>query len=397
MIKSKNKTVLLHLSLIPKIGPAATLQIIRKLFKIFYKSHPHPEIAYPQFNLEKLYDYKTNNFKTEFNVSENIAILLTKGLADKTKLNKEIELIKKYEIDILSFLDSDYPEQLKQIHHPPLVIYCKGSKLSNNSKRLAIVGSRKADNYAYDVINSIIPDLVYNKWEIISGGAIGVDSIAHQATLKHNGKTIVIFGSGLLHSYPKCNKNLFRQIVHNNGTLISPFSLNTPPAKGNFPARNRVIAGLSSGCIVVQAAKKSGALITAQFALDQGKQVFAVPGLIDNQLSQGCHNLIKDGAKLVANSQDILEEFGETTNTDPVCLPHVKLATETENKVKVKIKQKTKTKPNSFIKLLEQPVSIDELQSKTNLASSELQNKLFALQLEGKIKQNFAGLWEQIN
>lgn len=372
MLESKNTKVLLHLSLIPNIGPASVLKLIHVFYEKFRQTHTHPQITKPTFDLEELYEYEANNFVHKFGVSKRIAHLLSNGLKDKKSLEQELNLIKKYNIIILSFLDQNYPESLKQIYHPPLVIYCKGAPLGSNSKRIAIVGSRKADTYAKVCIEKIVPDLVQNNWAIVSGGAAGVDSMAHSQTLKNNGKTIVVFGSGLMCPYPAANKELFRSIVKNGGTLVSPFSLQTPPSKGNFPARNRIIAGLSEGCIVVQAAEKSGALITSQFALDQGKQVFALPGLIDHELSAGCHKLLQQGAKLITNSNDIFEEFGE----------------------EVKPTQK-KESTHPIIKYLEKPMSIDELSNKTKLSLADLQNQLFTLQLEGKVKQNFAGLWEK--
>jgi DNA processing protein len=232
-----------------------------------------------------------------------------------------------------------------------------------------------------------VPRLVEQDWEIISGGAAGVDCMAHKETLDCGGKTIAVFGSGLLHAYPTENKSLFRSIVQNNGILVSPFPLNAQPSKWNFPARNRIISGLSQGCLVVQAAKKSGALITAQFGLDQGKQIFALPGLIDNELSAGCHKLIQQGAKLVTDVCDILEEFGEK-----IVIKEPPYAKATGGKEKPADKKPT----DPILKHITTPISIDELSNKTSLDLSELQNKLFMLQIEGKIRQNIVGLWESI-
>ena len=401
---NKNTTILLHLSLIKNIGPGSVLKIIHVLYKNFYETSENPELAKPTFDLSQFYKFTANDFQTRFELTPRIANLLVVGLADGKLLEQELSLIKKYKIDLLSFLDNSYPDLLKQIHHPPLIIYCKGAPLGEN-KKLGIVGSRKADSYAKQNIKTIVPDLVTHDWEIVSGGALGVDSMAHRATLDAGGKTIVVFGSGLMQPYPSENKELFRSVVRNGGTLVSCFPLNSTPHKGNFPARNRIIAGLSQGCIIVQAAQRSGALITAQFALDQGRQVFALPGKIDNELSAGCHKIIQQGAKLVTGVEDILEEFGEEVHTARPAVP-ADLSSEALAKgealregrecfVKQNVSRDTSTHP--LIKLLEEPCSLDEIASKTKQSLEDLQNELFQLQLEGKIKQNFAGLWEKIS
>lgn len=326
--------------------------------------------------LDQLYAYQTRDVVHYFELSPRIAQIIVDGLKDKELLEKELNLIEKYNVTLLDFLDEDYPEALMHIYHPPLVLYCKGEALCEG-KNIAIVGSRKADRYAQQCIDKLVPPLVQNNWTIISGGATGVDTMAHKKTIEAGGKTIVIFGTGLMHPYPVANKELFRSIVRTGGTLVSPFPMQTPPSKGNFPARNRIISGLSQGCIVVQAAHKSGALITSQFALDQGKPVFAIPGSITNELSLGCHKIIQQGAKLVNNIDDVLEEYGLN--------PSIK---ESHNQ--------TTIISDPLLAHLEQPTSLDELYSKTGIDMLDLQNKLFTLQLEGKVRLNFAGLWELV-
>ncbi len=179
-------------------------------------------------------------------MQQRTAQALFDGLQDKISLEKELNLIEKYQIELLTFLDEEYPQNLKEIYSPTIILYCKGAKLVGD-KNIAVVGARKADNYAKQVIDKLVPALVEKKYTIISGGALGADSMAHQATLDAKGKTVAVIGSGLLNFYPHSNKNLFREIVKNGGTLVSPFPLLAPPEKGNFPARNRVIAGLGFG------------------------------------------------------------------------------------------------------------------------------------------------------
>jgi len=347
----------LHLSLIPGVGPATGLKILKSKHS------------------KELYSLHKSDFVHVCGLSQREAGLVFEGLQDGSVLEKELELIEKYKITVLNFLDEAYPESLKQIHLPPLVIYCKGAPLDAGAKRIAIVGSRKADRYAQKSLDAIVPTLVENDYEIVSGGATGADTMAHRAALANGGKTIAVFGAGLMCPYPYENKDLFRKIVTNGGTLLSSFSLQTPPAKGNFPARNRIISGLSDGCLIVQAAKRSGALITAHFALDQGKQIFALPGDVENELSAGPHWLIKQGAKLVADANDILEEFGETAIVSIT-------------------KKNVAHEPHPIIEFLDEPISIDELCNRASLELDEAQGLLFQLQLEGVVKQNFAGLWE---
>ncbi|MCK4651440.1 DNA-processing protein DprA [Candidatus Babeliales bacterium] len=379
---NKNKKILLHLSLISQIGPSVVLKIVKFFFDDFYEQK-NSQIKNLDFDFSQIYRYKSQDFIKKFGLTKSISDILVKGLCDKKDLEKELNLIEKYNIDILTFLDSEYSHALKQIHSPPIVLYCKGEKLEAYEKNIAVIGARKANFYAENVVNDIVPQLVQNGYAIISGGALGVDSMAHKAALKSGGSTIVVFGSGLMNPYPSSNKDLFRQIVKNGGTLISPFSLFLPPAKGNFPARNRVIAGLSCGCVVVQAAKKSGALITAKFALDEGRQVFAVPGSVLEELSFGCHELIKQGAKLVSSVDDILEEFGQSNCCEA--------SIEKEDK---KIKS-SDSQEDLILYNLSCACSLDEIAIKTKIKFDKLQEKLFDMQIEGKIKQNFAGLWEK--
>ncbi|MFH1643696.1 MAG: DNA-processing protein DprA [bacterium] len=394
---NENTKILLHLSLIYGIGPSAALKIIKKLFDDFYFNSKNAQIRNLQINLQDIYLFREYDFIHRFGLSGNISKIVYDGLRDRSLLDKELSLIDKHKIKIVSFLDTDYPENLKEIYLPPIILYCKGADFLNYPKRLAVVGARKANNYAKQVLDCFVPELVVNGWQIISGGAIGADSLAHEATLKSKGKTIAVLGSGLLNLYPAQNKNLFDRIIENNGTLISPFPLQTAPDRGNFPARNRIISGISQGCMVVQAAIKSGALITAHFALEQGRQVFAVPGPIDDELSLGCHEIIKHGAKVVSCVSDILEEFDSCVHfTSIPCDLVIEEKIDNQDISKVEAQLEIGDEQYYILRHLNNPVTIDELSTKTGLSLSELQEKLFDLQLENKIKQNFAGSWQRI-
>lgn len=207
--------------------------------------------------------------------------------------------------------DKLYPEQLRNIYNPPLKLYVLGNKELFKNKGVAIVGTRKATEYGKKVALQLSQNLSEKGINIISGLALGIDTYAHLGTLqeKSMGKTIAVLGGGLDKIYPKQNIELARKIVRSGGCIISEYSLGTKPEKLNFPQRNRVISGLSCGVVVVEASEKSGALITADYALEQGREVFAIPGSILSLTSNGTNNLIKQGAKLVTNYNDIIEEL----------------------------------------------------------------------------------------
>jgi len=214
-------------------------------------------------------------------------------------------------IEEISIESEYYPEQLKEIYDAPLKLYVLGNKELLNQIGIAIVGTRKASEYGKKVALQFSRALSEIGFNIISGLALGIDSCAHLGTLQQGslGKTIAVLGSGLDEIYPKQNVELARQILKNGGCVVSEYPIGTKPEKLNFPQRNRIISGLSKGVLVVEAGEKSGSLITADFALEQGREVFAVPGNICNSTSNGTNDLIKQGAKLVTNIKDIIEEL----------------------------------------------------------------------------------------
>ena len=213
-------------------------------------------------------------------------------------------------IEEISINNSEYPEQLRNIYEPPHKLYILGNKEILKQKGIAIVGSRKATEYGKKIAFNISRELSINGINIISGLAIGIDSYAHLGNLNQNiGKTIAVLGSGIDKIYPKENIELAKKIIQSKGCIISEYPAGTKASKLNFPQRNRIISGISKGVLVVEANEKSGALITADFAIEQGREVFAVPGDITKEQSKGCNLLIKDGAKIVLSSKDILEEI----------------------------------------------------------------------------------------
>lgn len=203
----------------------------------------------------------------------------------------------------------DYPKLLKEISSPPWLIYCKGNKSLLNQTCLAVVGTRTPSSYGRLVVDLLIKDLIPADLVIVSGLAQGIDALVHQATLKANGKTIAVLGCGLDQVYPRMNESIAKQMLENNNLIISEYSLNTPALKQNFPARNRIIAGLSVGTLVIESKEDGGALITAQQALESNREVFAVPGQINQFISLGTNKLIQAGAKAVICAEDILQEL----------------------------------------------------------------------------------------
>ncbi len=224
-------------------------------------------------------------------------------------LKEEFDIVLRDKIDIIAFFDNNFPTSLAEIPDSPVVLYVKGIKgWSNNNLSIAIVGSRRASMYGISVAMSFASRLAELGINVVSGMARGIDSSAHRGALRANGRTTAVLGCGLSHIYPPENRRLFEEII-GYGAVISEFPMKTRPFAYNFPRRNRIISGLSLGVIVVEAALKSGALITADFALEQGREVFAVPGKVDNPYAKGTNHLIQQGAKLVTCIEDILNEL----------------------------------------------------------------------------------------
>ena len=226
---------------------------------------------------------------------------------NKQNLEKYEEFMEKNKINILTILDENYPEKLKQIYDSPVILYVKGNTALLDNEGIAIVGSRNCSEYGRKVAQEISYKLALNNKCIISGLARGIDKYAHIGALTAKGKTLGVIGNGLDNIYPNENKLLADKIIENDGLLISEYVIGTKPEKMNFPERNRIISALSDGIVVVEAEEKSGALITADFGLEHGKEVLAVPGNINSINSAGTNKLIKQGANVVTNYKDILD------------------------------------------------------------------------------------------
>lgn len=257
-------------------------------------------------SLLSIFTLKEYEFSSLFQMTEQN---VKQFYADLHSIETE-QLLEQYKADnviLLTIFDHDYPVYLSQIYDPPWVLYLKGKKNLLESNCLSVVGTRNPSQYAYDVIMKILPPLIKNSWTIVSGLASGIDSAAHNITIKEKGNTIAVLGSGFNQIYPFHNKILANHISTFH-LLLSEFPPNKKPEKWHFPLRNRIISGLSKGTVIIEAKERSGSLITAEQALEQGREVFAVPGSIFSSRSQGTNRLIQQGAKLVLSAEDIIEE-----------------------------------------------------------------------------------------
>jgi DNA processing protein len=287
---------------------------------------------------------------------------------------QELEKLERLRVQVITWKDKAYPSLLKEIDHPPTVLYVAGTLTEADKFALAIVGTRKASLYGRQVTERFATDLAKGKVTVISGLALGIDTIAHTAALDAGGRTLAILGSGLDVIYPAANYNLARRIVESGqGALITEFPLGVQPEGGNFPARNRIISGLSLGVLITEAPQPSGALITANFALEHGRDVFAVPGNIYSAGSVGVNKLIQDGgAKLVRNVDDILE----TLNLFMVP-QHVEMqAALPENAEEQKL----------LALLSQEPRHVDDLIRASELPTMTVSATLTMMELKGMIK-----------
>lgn len=335
--------------------------------------------------IKKLVDYFLDPAKV---LSASTQSLLSSGLVSEkivheivkfdasTFLKKEHQLMRRQAIDFVTIDSKEYPQGLKQIVDPPCVLYIKGKIESNDQSALAIVGSRRASIYGINTAEKFALQLSDYSITVVSGMARGIDTAAHRGALRAQGRSIAVLGSGLANIYPKENKKLFDEISE-QGAVVSEFPLNTQPLPGNFPRRNRIISGLSLGVIVIEAAKKSGALITADFALEQGKEVFAVPGKVDNPCAFGVNNLIKQGAKLITSIEDVIEDLGL----------EIKRSLENSQKHNIQAHGLSDVELQVLSYINTRGVTLDFLMNKCEISFPQLSRALLSLCLKKCIKQ----------
>lgn len=300
----------------------------------------------------------------------------------KEKAKTELEKIFRNHINIVTLTDPFYPALLQRIQDPPPLLTYYGT-LDNESPCVSIVGSRTATSYGLSTAENLSFKLASKGFQIVSGLARGIDAMAHKGALRAKGKTIAVLGSGLKKIYPKENESLFHEIAE-TGTVFSEFKVDADPLPGHFPVRNRIIAGLSCGSIVVEAAKRSGSLITARLASEYNREVFAVPGSIKSRKSEGTHSLLKQGAKLVETEMDIIDELYHFIHETKKPLPQTPLE-----------KPESGTYPSRFqdrpwiLNFIEPyPVHIDIIIEKSGMKSSEVASQLLDLELKGRVNRH---------
>jgi DNA processing protein len=293
----------------------------------------------------------------------------------RSSIDLEVELarIKSANIDLLTWDSPDYPRYLRELANPPPLLYVRGEILEIDQWAVAIVGTRRLTTYGRQVTRDLVAGLVMNKVTIVSGLARGIDAEAHKAAVEFGGRTIAVLGSGMDNVYPPEHRSLARQIVDGNGAVVTEYALGVKPDARNFPPRNRVISGLSLGVVVVEAGERSGASITANFALEQDREIFAVPGNIVSPASRGTNRLIQQGAKLVRNAADILEELNLTMVPEQTAVQMAMPDSEEEALL--------------LSRLSHQPLHIDDLTREAGLESGLVSSTLTLMELKGMVNQ----------
>jgi len=287
-------------------------------------------------------------------------------------LDAELDRLAEKNVEPLTWNDPEYPARLLQIPDPPPVLYVRGQLTHEDEWAVAIVGTRRASAYGKMVVERVTTDLAVNHVTIVSGLARGIDSEAHRAALKSGGRTVAVLGCGPDLIYPPEHRKLAQEILE-NGAIVSEYPLGTRPEGSNFPPRNRIISGLSLGVLVVEAGFKSGALITADYAADQGRDVFAVPGNLYARSSVGTNHLIQDGAKLVIGAEDILEEL------------NLKMVAE---RVEVRaVVPETETEALLLQHLSLDPIHVDEISLRLELPIADVSSNLALMELKGMVRQ----------
>src|SRR3989344_3724522 len=298
--------------------------------------------------------------------------------------DRELGKLLKENVWVITEEDNIYPSSLREIPQPPVLIYGRGDvkTLKGKSLMLGVVGTRRPTSYGLEVTEKITQELVESGAGVVSGLAMGIDARAHETTLNEKGFTIAVLGSGLDQNsiFPPENRGLAKRIVDAGGLLLSEYAPGTPAVKEHFPQRNRILAGLSRGVVVVEARERSGALITARLALEQNREVFAVPGPLFSAGSRGPHSLIKQGAKLIESAQDILEELGIEYNK------------EREARVRDLLSEHERL----ILEGVEEPTSVDELKEKTGFPTSLIVTSLSSLELKGIIKNLGQDIYQKI-
>jgi len=353
---------LIHLLNIDGIGPL-------KIFSLLSKFHNPKDIF--QTNIPRLVEVEGINK----NLSNRILNSANNISKTKEKLESTLSSLSKINGRIITYWDEDYPELLRRIYYPPILLYAIGEFSESDKNSIAIVGTRMPTNYGKQNAEMFAQDLALNNITVVSGMARGIDSTAHRATLKSNGKTIAVIGSGLDVIYPPENKKLFEEIC-DNGVIISEYELGTKPDAQNFPRRNRIISGISLGSLIIETKLNGGAMQTAAYAIDQNREVFAIPGNINSKQSEGPNALIQRGeAKLVTKAEDILIEL------------NLRIKPEIGKNIPKPSFDLTLFEQNLLNALTNQPMHIDEIATTSSMSVSDCLVNLLTLEFKGLVKQ----------
>ena len=304
-------------------------------------------------------------------------------------IEKDLDWLAQPGNHILTCRDSEYPHLLQQLPDPPPLLYVHGNVSLLGEPQLAMVGSRNPSTPGKQAAREFAQHLASTGLVITSGLALGIDAASHQGALDVDMPTIAVMGTGLDRVYPARHRDLAYAIAE-QGALVSEFPIGTSPRAGNFPQRNRIISGLSLGTLVVEAAKRSGSLITARYASEQGREVFAIPGSIHNPLSRGCHHLIRQGAKLVETAQDVVDELGALAGA---CAPDTRTSTDSA-------RHNATDLDSDYTQLLDlmgfEPISINQLVGTSGLTPAEVSSMLLQLEMSGYIAASHGGLYNRL-
>jgi len=321
---------------------------------------------------------------------------------DSDAIASECQLMAEHGISLVSTHDPGYPRLLRLIPDPPPLLWMRGELQAHDALALAIIGSRRCTHYGREQADRFAAHAAQAGLCVISGGAQGIDAAAHRAALRHGGRTIAAIGSGLANPYPKAHRELFDEIAEgeaNRGALLSELPMTTPARADNFPRRNRIISGLALGVLVVEAAARSGALITARLCVEEhARELMAIPGRVDSRASDGCHKMIREGwARLVTGGADMLDALGETgqiLKTEMVQLPQgmtgdaaESASAREEDSDASPFNAKLSDAQKRIVEALSQPRSLDQLVATTELPTHQVQSELTLLELQGHIER----------
>ena len=349
------------LNLIPGLGSAT----LRRLLDAFG-------------DLERLMSASARELQQAGRVTPLLAGRIAEGCRDHARLERELALAQGHGAAIVTLEDAGYPSALRTISDPPLALYLRGTLTDADHIAVGLVGSRHASHYGLQSAERLAYELALRGVTVVAGLARGIDGASHEGALRASGRTIAVLGSGLANLYPTAHARLAERIAE-SGAVISEYPIQTEPIPQNFPRRNRLISGLSLGVVVVEAAQRSGALITAGCALEQGREVFAVPGPMTSITSQGTHELLKQGARLVTSVEDILDEL----RLQPVVTPAPAQVEQGDAGV---------LQPETQRRVLEslhrrRPTSIDAVAAQSGLSMPEISAALLQLELQGIVEQ----------